>query len=69
MPHVAIESTVTYTFVVKVDEETYRDLASDDPDVVDAAEESVREAAAYDDPMDGPGCHIISREGYAVVHL
>lgn len=68
MPHVAIESTITYTFQVEVDEETYRDLASDDPDVVDAAEEAVREAGMYDDPAGGPGCHIISREGYAVVH-
>ena len=69
MPNVAIESTATYTFQVKVDEETYRNLASDDPDVVDAAEEAVREAAMDVDPMEGPGCHIISREGYAVVHL
>lgn len=69
MPNVAIESTVTYTFQVEVDEATYRDLASDDPDVVDAAEEAVREAAMDVDPMEGPGCHIISREGYAVVHL
>ena len=69
MPNVAIESTITYTFVVEIDEETYRNLTSEDPDVVDAAEEAVREAGSYGDPMDGPGCYIMSRDGYDIVHL